>query len=207
MNPVKTHGRIGAINELGIKYDDMREAAEREVLRKEGFCAALNEVQQSTLKTIFERVDADRDAERFDIPTSSLIKEYLAKVHAALDNLKAASERQRLIAEGRAIGIRDAIVFAKKTLDAEKAQLAAVEAHVSSGAVTLEATGATPVEARPDTRNPAVVDLQRRRAEAKAAKEAAAVSAGPAVVAEPAPAPPKRGRPKGSKNSSKEARA
>jgi hypothetical protein len=207
MNPVKTHGRIGAINELGVKYDDMREAAEREVLRKEGFCAALNEVQQSTLTSIFERVDADRDAERFDIPTSSLIKEYLAKVHAALDNLKAASERQRLIAEGRVVGIRDAIFFAKKTLDAEKAQLAAIEAHINSGAIAVEATGATPAEARPDARNPAVVDLQRRRAEAKAAKAAAVVTVAPTVAPEPAPAAPKRGRPKGSKNSPKEARA
>lgn len=206
MNPVKTHGRIGAINELGVKYDDMREAAEREVLRKEGFCAALNEVQQSTLKSVFERVDADRDADRFDIPTSSLIKEYLAKVHAALDNLKGASERQRLIAEGRVVGIRDAIAFAKKALDAEKAQLATVEAQVRSGAITVEATGIAPVEARPDARNQAVVDLQRRRAEAKAAKAAAAVTVAPTDVPEPAPAP-KRGRSKGSKNSPKEVRA
>jgi hypothetical protein len=206
MNPVKSQGRIGAINELGVKYDDMREAAEREVLRKEGFLAALNEVQQSTLTSIFERVDADREAERFDIPTSSLIKEYLAKVHAALDNLKAASERHRLIAEGRVIGIRDAIGFAKKTLDAETARLAAIEAQVTAGAITPEVASVMPVEVRPDARNPAVGDLQRRRAEAKAAKESTAALVPTAQALERAPMP-KRGRPKGSKSNPKEAGA
>jgi len=192
MNPAKTHGKIGAINELGVKYDDMRAAVERDVYRKEGYQLALNEIQQSTLKSIFERVDAERDAGRFDIPTASLIKEYLARVHAAVDNLKLMNERHRTLAEGRALGLRDAIGLAKKTLDAEKAKLAALEAQVAAGHVTAEASGTTPIDVRPDVQNSALEDLNRRRAEARERRHGAATVA----ALEPAPAP-KRGRPRG----------
>lgn len=204
MNPAKTQIKISTISELGVRYDDMREAAEKEVFRKEGYLLALGEIQQSTLKSVFERVDAERDTGRFDIPTSSLIKEFLAKVHAAVDNLKLVNERHRTLAEGRAIGLRDAISLAKKHVDVEKAKLAVAEAQVAAGAITAEATGRTPVEVRPDTQNAALGDLQRRRAQAKAEK--AAVEAVAVSAPEPAPAP-KRGRPKGSKNRPKEAGA
>lgn len=218
MNPAKTQIKIGTITELGVKYDDMREALERDVFRKEGYQQALNEIQQSTLKSIFARVDDERDSGRFDIPTSSLIKEYLVKVHAALDNLRGMNERHRTLAEGRVAGLRDAIAFAKKMLDAERAKLVAVETQVGAGVLAEEATGAMPVEVRPDSQSSALEDLQKRRARAKVEKaervEAETVALTETVTVEDPllevageSVPRRRGRPKGSKNRPKEARA
>src|SRR5262245_20296535 len=98
MNPAKAQIKIGAINELGNKYDDVLEAAQADVFRKEGVHVAINEIQRQTLKSVFERVDADRDAGKFDLPVAALIKDYLAKVHAALDNARIMNEQHRLLA-------------------------------------------------------------------------------------------------------------
>lgn len=205
MNPIKSRIKIEAINELGIKCDDMREALQREIFRKEGYLAALNEIQQSTLRSLFERVDGDRDAEKFDLPTSTLIKDYLAKVHAALDNLRLNNERQRVLAEGRIVGLQDAIAVAKKARDSEQSRLAALEEQLARAAITEE-TPSTP-GARPDAQNAAVEDLRRRRAEAKALETAAPPSNG-GVAAAPGTEPvKKRGRPKGSRNQAKRAEA
>lgn len=210
MNPAKAQIKIGTITELGVKYDDMREALEREVFRKEGYHQALNEIQQSSLKSIFARVDEERDAGRFDIPTSSLIKEYLIKVHAALDNLRCMNERHRTLAEGRVTGLLDAIGFAKKMLDAEKAKLVAVEAQVGAGVLAEEDAGTMPVEVRPDSQSSALGDLRERRARARAEKvaitETVAVTDS-ALDGGGASATRRRGRPKGSKNRPKVTRA
>lgn len=175
MNPIKAQIKIGTITELGSKYDDMLEAAQRDILRKEGIHLAINEIQQQTLRSIFERVDADRDAGKFDLPVASLIKDYLAKVHAALDNARMLNTNQRLVAEGRILGLKDAIGFAKKSLDAEQAKLGQAEPEAL-------VKGSEPAPVRPDTRVAALDDLHRRRAEARALKADSGQGQAPAVA-------------------------
>lgn len=205
MIPIKSQIKIEAINELGVKCDDMREALRREVLRKEGYLAALNEIQQSTLRSFFERVDRDRDAEKFDLPTSTLIKDYLAKVHAALDKLRLNNEHQRVLVEGRIVGLQDAIAVAKKARDTEQSRLTMLEEQLAPAVITEEPPPRS--GARPDAQNAAVEDLRRRRAEAKALETDTKPTNGTVAEQPGTSAMKRRGRPKGSKNRPKQAEA
>lgn len=214
MSPLKSQVKIGTINELGLKYDDMRESAEKDILRKEGYHVALNELQQSTLKSVFERIDADRDGGKIDLEAAAHCKDYVLKVHAAIDNLRIMNEKHRLIAEGRVVGLREAIAFAAKVMDAEKAKLQAVEGQMA------EALEGAVQEVRPDAQMSAVEDLDQRRAVARATKEAlvapvpgseepptAEEPPPPSIVASAAPVNgARRGRPPKAKGQSKEAR-
>jgi hypothetical protein len=181
VNPLKSQVKIGTINELGVKYDDMREAVEKEVLRKEGYHVALNELQQKTLTSVLERIDDDRDEGKLDLETAARCKEYILKVHGAVDNLRIMNEKHRLIAEGRVTGLKDAIAFAAKQLELEKAKLKDFE---TQGATP---EGPPPEAARPDVQMTAVDDLDQRRTAARAAKEAAEAPAAPAPKDEPPP--------------------
>jgi hypothetical protein len=209
VSPLKSQVKIGTINELGLKYDDMRESAEKDIIRKEGYHVALNELQQSTLKSVFERIDADRDEGKLDLETAGRCKEYVLKVHAAIDNLRIMNEKHRLIAEGRVVGLREAITFAAKVLDAEKAKLQAAESQMS------EAPEGGVAEVRPDAQMSAVQDLDQRRAAARAAKEAIMAPVAPveeeltpSIVTSAAPLTgARRGRPPKAKGQGKEATA
>lgn len=166
MNPLKAQIKMGALGELGNQLDDKLESLQKDQVRFEGFEVALKEIRSSTLPSIMARVDSDRDEEKFDLATAALIKDYLAKVDLALDNLRIRNAKLALIAEGRVAGLKDSIAFTKKMFDGEKAKIDALGKGLSEGTLTIEDASQG---VRPDMT--ALEDIEQRRAEAKKAKD------------------------------------
>lgn len=219
MNPVKAQIKIGTYYSLGSKFDDQLEAAQKDVYRYEGIAKALEEVQRSTLPSVLERVDADRDEGKFDLEVGVLIKDYLTKVHLALDNARIHNEKYRLIAEGRVAGLTLAVQTTKKAMDAEKAKLETLATGLANGSIAVGDEDA-PVRPPPVS---ALDDLNQRREAARLAREGQDIKSSTSEAQESADSPtkpaefqeskssvspptvpgPRRGRPKGSKNKSK----
>jgi hypothetical protein len=186
MNPLKSQIKITVVNDIGTKLDDMREAAQVDIYRKEGAHGTINDLQNSTLKSIMAAVDTDRDDGHISLPDATLVKQYLMKVHHALDNLRIMVEKHRLVDEGRVAGLQAAIKYAQKTVDAERKQLTALSEGLEDGSIRMDSDGAPvfegPLEQRPSGVRPAMdgrssgplADLEARRAEARALKEAKA---------------------------------
>jgi hypothetical protein len=186
MNPLKSQIKITVVNDIGTKLDDMREAAQVDVYRKEGAHGTINDLQNSTLKSIMAAVDTDRDDGHISLLDATLVKQYLMKVHHALDNLRIMVEKHRLVDEGRVAGLQAAIKYAQKTVDAERKQLTALSEGLEDGSIRMDSDGAPvfegPLEQRPSGVRPAMdgrssgplADLEARRAEARALKEAKA---------------------------------
>jgi hypothetical protein len=194
MNPLKSQIKITVVNDIGTKLDDMREAAQVDIYRKEGAHGTINDLQNSTLKSIMAAVDTDRDDGHISLPDATLVKQYLMKVHHALDNLRIMVEKHRLVDEGRVAGLQAAIKYAQKTVDAERKQLTALSEGLEDGSIRMDSDGAPvfegPLEQRPSGVRPAMdgrssgplADLEARRAEARALKEAKAVEVPKAEV-------------------------
>jgi hypothetical protein len=131
-------------------------------------------------------VDTDRDDGHISLLDATLVKQYLMKVHHALDNLRIMVEKHRLVDEGRVAGLQAAIKYAQKTVDAERKQLTALSEGLEDGSIRMDSDGAPvfegPLEQRPSGVRPAMdgrssgplADLEARRAEARALKEAKA---------------------------------
>lgn len=171
MNPLKAQVKIGTINELGNKFEDVKESASKTISQQEGYGIALTDFEGS-VQSILEKIDAERDEGQYDLETANLLKKTIMRVQNAVQNLKVRQQKHLLLAQGQVLGIDLIIKHTKKALDVEMAK-------VKDPSESTETTA----HARPDTPSSALADIEQRRAEAKAAKAAAEAKAADAVKA------------------------
>lgn len=172
-NPLKAQVKIGTINELGNSLEDMKEGAEKEALRLEGYLRAIGDFEKG-IQSISEALNLELKETAFDgyigepLKVAELVKRYLGRCMGSADNLKVRTQKMRLVQEGQVLGLAAAIQRAKKMADEEAKKI-----QGAVGVGPLSQTDISSNAGRPDMT--AAEDIAQRRAEAKAAKEAAAV--------------------------------
>lgn len=111
--------KIGVFEDLGSKFDDMQEDAEREIYRAQGASVGFKKSAELVV-AITAKVKDDLDANVLDLEESKLVISYLHKAVQALHD-KAATSRQNVsILTGRRQGLLEAVVKIRKEQDAEE---------------------------------------------------------------------------------------
>lgn len=171
-NPVKAQIKIGTINELGASLDDMKEGAEKEALRLEGYLRAVKDIETG-IQSVSEALNLELKETAFDgylgepLKVAELVKRYLGRCMGVADNLKVRTQKMRLVQEGQVLGLTAAIQRAKKMIDEEAKKIDVSE--------PIPQTDIASNAGRPNMS--AAEDIAQRRAEAKAAKAAAEAEA------------------------------
>lgn len=189
MSKLKSEVKAATLHEVGMKLDDVLEAAERELHTLEGGKQALH-MGQKKVEQHLANVDRDVQEGKLDLEQATLIKRWVTQCVHILENLALQAEVQMYQAQGKVVGAKHVVAVAKSLYDREKAHLDALsQAEVRTEAlVALE-----PAEGRQRVVGTHPGDpLAARRAEAAVAKAAEAVKPAEAVAppAEVKPTPP-----------------
>lgn len=171
--------RASAIHEVGARLDDMQEATQHELHRREGGVAACVEVSKK-IGSLIAVVDKELDEGQYDIDTAKRIKQALARAVAVSDSRAREEDNARLRATGALQAMQKAVEVTSVLYQGELAKMAAHKERDDSA--LEEDSGPRPVGAAPKK------SIKQRRLEEEAAQQQAAAP----KPEEPKPAPTKR---------------
>jgi len=179
VNPDKSRIKISMLGELGNKFDDMVEGAEREYHEASG-AAAMLKIVRARLPQITKAVKADTESgtlkkamDEGELAVQKYIIKQLTRCDDMIENLMMTAEHKKISSEGSILQAKRTVEFVKKDYDKESTKLEEFKANTDDKPPeTTEHPGS-----RPDARNSAVDDLQQRRLEAKQRKEKEPASA------------------------------
>lgn len=185
MSIEKAEIKIGTVNQIGSKLDDMLEQSEAEMRRCEGAKGSLRQAAKA-ISDLTAHVNKDVDEGRLDFGEETLkvaaeINRWIQRCSAVAENLAVKAEVAFLINQGKADGLRASVQVASQIKQQEEQKISARQ----NGSSEERVAGEHP------SKMSAVADIQARRAEASNGADAD----------EPKRRP---GRPKGSKNRPKE---
>jgi hypothetical protein len=180
--------RASAMHDVGIRLDDLLEAARKEVLRCEGAVTGILQCAKA-VNDLIPHVDKDVDEGKYDLETAKLIKLYLSRAAYVVQNLGMNASNQRIASAGQVQMAEVVVTVTKKMYDAEMQRSAAMAASASEG-------NTNPRERVVGSHPPATIKEQRRAEEQAevAAKEAVAVPPMVKVRKKPGPKPKDRTR-------------
>jgi len=194
--------KAATIHELGIKFDDMLEAAKQEIARNEGAKTALL-LASRKVSELLAHVDKDMDEGLFSdiegpLLVAKAIKKYVQRAAEVLESGAASAENHQLITRGKAQAFELMIANMKTLHDMELAKMKSKrEAEVED---SPESPRSRPVGVAPGK------TLKERRLEEErmAASESSPVN--PVEIVEPVKTTkPKPEKPKPKKSSVKRA--
>jgi hypothetical protein len=164
----KSELKAHIVNDLGVRFEDMREAAKLDEAKNDGAQAALRALAKK-IQELSIQVDKDLDAGllgNLDGPlaVAAEIKKYLVRVGALIDMGAHAADNHKLMHQGRGAAFQQMIENMKKIYDAEM-QKASERKAISEGAVTI---------GRPQGISPGLSLKERRRMEEMVDSTAAA---------------------------------
>lgn len=119
----KSEFKAAVISELGVKVEDMAEAAKLDVAKHEGAKEALV-LAVRKLSELLQHVDKDLDegllAEAGEpLIVAKFIKKYLTRAAAVLESGVVSSENQRLVSQGRHQALQTVVTNMSKVRDQE----------------------------------------------------------------------------------------
>lgn len=160
--------KAATIHELGLKFDDMLEAAHKEVARNEGATAACLAASKK-VGELAVHVDKDMDEGLFadvdgPLAVAKAIKKYLVRVCGILETGAKSADNHRLVSQGRAMAFDQMVKNMKQLHD--------LELEKSRQKKEVIASGVSRVPQRPVGTPPPRSLKERRQAEAAAAAEA-----------------------------------
>jgi hypothetical protein len=177
----KSEFKAAVISELGVKVEDMAEAAKLDVAKNEGAKEALI-LAVRKLSELTQHVDKDLDEGLLSeagepLLVAGLIKKYLVRAAAVIESGVVSSENHRLLAQGRQQALQTVVTNMSKVRDQE----------LEKGRQRQALDVGEEVRGRPVGAHPGLTIKEQRKLET--------------APTEPAPAPvikavKKRGRPK-----------
>lgn len=185
-NTLKSEVKIATAHDIGVRMDDLLEAAKNEVAQASGAQAALNESAKAVAK-LLAVVDTDITGGLLDLEQAKFAKLYVNRAVAVLENLARHTSNMLMTANGKVAAFEKSVQSVSVYQEAEKTKMRQV-LEAPAAAATDE--GAVPVVEH--VTRPGMTLKERRLAEERnqAAPEP------PVVVVVPEKKTPKRGRPK-----------
>jgi hypothetical protein len=127
MSLEKIELRAAGMHEVGVRMDDLLDAARKEVLRCEGAQLGLLQATKGVIDLI-AYVDKDVDEGKYGLEAAKLIKLYLSRASEVVQNLSKNANNQKIAATGQVQMAEVAVQITKKMHDGELAKRAAVAA-------------------------------------------------------------------------------
>lgn len=121
-NKLKHEIKAHTLFELGEKLDDQLEAAQREQCGFDGAKNALT-AAKAMVEGLSSNVDRDIKEGALDLDQSVLIKRWIARCAAVVQNLGLQAEVQNYQAQGKVMALRHSVKLTKALYDTEKAGL------------------------------------------------------------------------------------
>ncbi len=160
----KAQVKIGTAAAIGSGLDDMLEGAERTEYRAEGGFLALRNAEKA-VSALHVNLKADFEEGKVDEPTMQVVRRWIARAEAVVENLKLVERNNRLAAAGSVSTLKKAIEIPKKICDEEEMKIrrevaVAAEAAEAEVKAAEEASAAalkepeTPKLVKPATKYP-----------------------------------------------------
>lgn len=183
--------KAATVHELGLKFDDMLEAAQKEVARNEGAKLAMLGASKKVGELV-AHVDKDMDEGAFSnldgpLAIAAAVKKYVIRACGVLDSGAVSAENHRLIGHGKILAFEQMISNMAKVRDMELEKVKQRQ-EMASGA-------ASNPRSRPVGVSPGKTLKEQRQQEAAPAVAPAKSNGGSSVRLAP-PAPQKRMVPK-----------
>lgn len=154
----KAEIKIGLAKDLGRKYAEMAKALDVTLHKIDGEQEGYKKATLS-LKSIYQRVDDDLDAGRFEglgpLEIAKVVKTAITQVGGCLDNLTEEARASKFKTQGRLDGLVKAIEVVQKVADSEQGKISALVAALeeadlsSSEGSTAQGPSRRPVGHRP----------------------------------------------------------
>lgn len=156
---LKAEVKIATAHEIGVRVDDMLDAAKRDLERSIGAQSALTEGAK-LVQSLHAVADKEIDQGALDLETAKKVKQFVTRAVVALEMLAQKATNIQQVSHGRVQGLQAAVSSVKTFSDQAEAARAALVSEPSEGEQTL--TPASGSEARPA---PGLTIKQRRLAE------------------------------------------
>lgn len=125
MSVLKSELKQLVTHEVGVKIDDVLEAARRDYVMLEGRQTAFQDGSKAP-EALMVSVDKDVEEGKYDLKTAEIVKRYLSRCSNALQNLSVQAANMRIAQGGKVQGFEQTIAVLKAILDAEKSKVEAV---------------------------------------------------------------------------------
>lgn len=189
MNLQKSEMRMVMAQEMGKTFEARETVLNAEVHRFEGAIGALKQCydKMDSVKAFYQRETDDAKFEEKDL---EMVFRVIDRCKGVAESLADTAGAQKLMRQGEALEAKRSLDLVEKMFKDEHAKMTNVLASIEDGTLTDKDVSTNPdgslslrtVGGKP--MGSAAADLDARRAEARAAKQAAAVEM-PAVVAAP----------------------
>lgn len=140
MNVEKAEIKAGMASEIGNRLDDTLESVTKEVAQWEGANMALVQAGKA-IEELGKHVDKDLDEGQYDLETAALIKKYITRSAALVQNLAMQASNRQLMARGKVEVLGTTITIVKGLYDSEIKKVESFKQAVASGLVRLEEDG------------------------------------------------------------------
>jgi hypothetical protein len=127
MSKLKHEIKAAALHEMGMKLEDVLEAAKMELAKFRGVQEANKELMQK-VEDLCAHVDNDLKSGVFDITTAGHVKKYILRAVEVVRNLGIQAEVNAYTSQGRIQGTQKTIALTKAMFDTERASVAAMDA-------------------------------------------------------------------------------
>lgn len=141
MSVEKSELRAAGMHEVGMRMDDLLEAAKKESIRCEGAVLALLQATKA-VADLNAHVDRDLDEGLYDLPIATLIKKYLGRAVQATQNLGLNAANTRMTSAGAVQAYETAVTVTKKMYDGEMLKKAVVAAAEVAPITDIRSRGA-----------------------------------------------------------------
>jgi hypothetical protein len=118
MSAEKSELRAAGMHEVGVRLDDLLEAARKEVLRCEGAALGLFQCAKA-VNDLNAHVDLDVSEGKYDLETAGHVKRYLSRASQVVQNLGVASNNSKMASAGQVQMAETMVTVTKKMFDAE----------------------------------------------------------------------------------------
>lgn len=114
--------RAAAVHDLGVRFEDRLEAGTASVASARGAVGAFAEGAKA-LSALSLKLDDDIEKEIIDLEQAKLVKTWLGRAQAVIENMGRQAENRVLLAEGQLRAWREVLDLTRKTYDLEAAQI------------------------------------------------------------------------------------
>ncbi len=114
--------RAAAVHDLGVRFEDRLEAGTASVASARGAVGAFAEGAKA-LSALSVKLDDDIEKEVIDLEQAKLVKTWLGRAQAVIENMGRQAENRVLLAEGQLRAWREVLDLTRKTYDLEAAQI------------------------------------------------------------------------------------
>lgn len=176
---LKSEIKIGVYRDLGRTFGDFVDKAENRIQQLQGAQQELAKAA-SNIHAMTKVAEQELDEGKIkDLEELAIAKRFIARAAASLENQGQHLNIQLLGVAGKVQAYKDASQVVEKSYEREADRVRSIAQMIESGDVAVEDDGSVSMVAQSDVRRvpgarPAATDIQQRKAEARAEKEAAA---------------------------------